>query len=58
MLYKIECWAVKNQHENKICVAKMRMLCCICDKTRQDIIKNENIRDSVGVTYNREYDEK
>jgi len=27
MLYGIECWAVKNQHENKLSVAEMR--CCV-----------------------------
>jgi hypothetical protein len=36
MLYGTKCWAVKNQHRNKISVAEMRMLCWMCDKTRHD----------------------
>jgi len=27
MFYGIQCWAVKNQHENEISVAEMKMLC-------------------------------
>lgn len=29
------CWAVKNQHENKLGVGEIRMLHWICGKTRQ-----------------------
>jgi len=49
MLYGIECWAVKKQHENKLSVTKMRMLRWICGKTRWDKIRNDSIRDRVGV---------
>ncbi|KAH1264626.1 Craniofacial development protein 2 [Glycine max] len=49
ILYGTECWAVKSQHENKVGVAKMRMLRWMCGKTRQDKIKNEAIRERVGV---------
>ncbi|KAL5159917.1 Release factor glutamine methyltransferase [Glycine soja] len=49
MLYGTECWAVKSQHENKVGVAEMRMLRWICGKTRQDKIRNEAIRERVGV---------
>jgi len=51
MLYETECWAVKNQHESKIHVAEMRMLCWMRGKTRWDRIRNENIRERerVGV---------
>ncbi|PNY04000.1 DNA repair protein rev1-like [Trifolium pratense] len=43
------CCAVKNQHENKISIAKMRMLRWMCGKTRKDNIRNENIGERVGV---------
>jgi hypothetical protein len=43
MLYGKECWAVKNQHENKISVAKMRMLHWMCGKNRHDRIINDSI---------------
>ncbi|KAL2947084.1 hypothetical protein AAZX31_20G050700 [Glycine max] len=49
ILYRTECWAVKSQHENKVGVAEMRMLRWMCGKTRQDKIRNEAIRERVGV---------
>jgi hypothetical protein len=49
MLYAIECWAVKNQLEKKRSLALMRMLRWMCGKTREDRIRNDNIRVNVGV---------
>ncbi|KAL5143855.1 SPX domain-containing membrane protein [Glycine soja] len=49
ILYGTECWAVKSQYENKVGVAEMRMLRWMCGKTRQDKIRNEAIRERVGV---------
>ena len=49
MLYGSECWAVKQQHTQKMCVAEMRMLRWMCGNTRKDRIRNEFIRDKVGV---------
>ncbi|KAL5137687.1 Craniofacial development protein 2 [Glycine soja] len=49
ILYGTECWAVKSQLENKVGVAEMRMLRWMCGKTRQDKIRNEAIRERVGV---------
>ncbi|KAH1266713.1 LINE-1 retrotransposable element ORF2 protein [Glycine max] len=49
ILYGTECWAVKSQHENKVGVTEMRMLRWMCGKTRQDKIRNEAIRERVGV---------
>ncbi|KAH1210957.1 Style cell-cycle inhibitor 1-A [Glycine max] len=49
ILYGTECWTVKSQHENKVGVAEMRMLRWVCGKTRQDKIRNEAIRERVGV---------
>lgn len=36
--------------ENKVSVAKMRMLHWLCGKTKQDKIRNDNIRERVGIT--------
>jgi hypothetical protein len=44
MLYGTECWAVKNQGENKLSVAEMRMLRWMCGKTRWNKIRNGYIR--------------
>jgi len=43
---------VKNQHEGKIGVAEMSMLRWMSgkSKTRHDRVKNDNIRERVGVT--------
>ena len=49
MLYGTECWAVKNQHENQVSVAEMRMLRWMSGKTRHDRIRNDTIRERVGV---------
>jgi hypothetical protein len=38
-----------NEHENKTSIAKMGMLRWMCGKTRQDRIRNDNIRERVGV---------
>lgn len=49
MLYGAECWATKGQHIQKISVAEMRMLRWICGHTRKDRVRNEDVRDKVGV---------
>lgn len=43
ILYGTEYRALKNQHMNKISVAKMRKLHWMCDKTRHEKIKNDKI---------------
>ena len=48
-LYGSECWAVKYQREQKTSVAEMRMLRWMCGHTRKDRIRNEIIRNKVGV---------
>jgi hypothetical protein len=50
MMYDAECWATKRQHIQKMSVAEMRMLRWICDHTRKDRIRNDDIRDKLGVT--------
>jgi hypothetical protein len=49
MLYGTECWAVKSQQEHKLSVAEMRMLRWMSGHTRLDRIRNECIREKVGV---------
>jgi hypothetical protein len=49
MMYGAECWATKGQHIQKMNVAEMRMLCWICGHTRKDRIRNDDIRDKLGV---------
>ncbi|PHU26130.1 Casein kinase II subunit alpha-1 [Capsicum chinense] len=48
-LYGAECWPVKNSHIQKLKVGEMRMLCWMCGLTRGDKIRNETIREKVGV---------
>ncbi|XP_019261992.1 PREDICTED: uncharacterized protein LOC109239855 [Nicotiana attenuata] len=50
MLYGAECWLVKNSHSQKMRVAEIRMLRCICGFTRLDKIRNGDIRVRVGVS--------
>ncbi|XP_019258913.1 PREDICTED: uncharacterized protein LOC109237106 [Nicotiana attenuata] len=49
ILYGAECWPVKIAHVQKMKVAEMRMLRWMCGHTRLDKIRNEVIRDKVGV---------
>jgi hypothetical protein len=45
MLLGPECWAVKNQHENRISVAEIRMLLWMGGKTRHVGIRSDSIRE-------------
>jgi hypothetical protein len=49
MMYGAECWATKGQHIQKMSVAEMRMLRWICGHARKDRIRNDDIRDKLGV---------
>jgi hypothetical protein len=49
IMYGVEYWAIKGQHIQKMSVAKIRMLCWICDHTRRDRIRNVDIQDKLGV---------
>lgn len=42
MLYETKCWAVKDQHENKISASEKKMMRWMCGKTRHDGIRNKN----------------
>lgn len=47
MLYGTEYWPIKKQQVSKMNVAEMRMLRCMCGKTRRDMVRNETVRDMV-----------
>ena len=43
------CWPVKKSHVQRMRVAEMRMIRWICGHTRLDKIRNEVIKDKIGV---------
>ncbi|KAF3623804.1 Mannosyl-oligosaccharide 1,2-alpha-mannosidase MNS2 [Capsicum annuum] len=49
LLYGAECWSAKNFHIQKLKVAEMRMLHWMCRLTRSDRVRNETVREKVGV---------
>ncbi|EMS49379.1 Retrovirus-related Pol polyprotein LINE-1 [Triticum urartu] len=49
MLYGAECWPTKRRHVQQLDVAEMCMLRCMCGHTRKDRVRNDDIRDRVGV---------
>ena len=49
MMYGTECWAVDRKIEQRMSVAEMRMLRWMSGVTREDKIRNEYIRGSIGV---------
>ena len=49
LLYGAECWPIKRSHIQRMRVAEMRMISWICGHTRLDKIRNEVIRDKIGV---------
>ena len=49
ILYGAECWPTKRWHVQQLSVAEMRILRWSCGHTRRDRVRNEVIRDRVGV---------
>jgi len=49
MLYGVECWATKRRHIQQLSVAEMHMLHWICGHTMMDRVRNDEIRDRLGV---------
>ncbi|KAF3674093.1 putative serine/threonine-protein kinase receptor [Capsicum annuum] len=49
MLYGAECWPVKISHVQNLKVAEMRMLCWMCGYTRADRVRNDTIREKMGL---------
>ena len=52
LVYGSEIWALKKAQENKLEVAEMRMLRCMCRVTKLDNIRNERIRGTTKVGEN------
>jgi hypothetical protein len=50
MLYGAECWPTKRRYVQQLSVAEMRILRWICGHTRRDQVRNDDIRESLGVT--------
>ena len=49
MLYGAKCWPTKIRHVQQLSVAEMHMLRWICGHTRMDRVRNDDIRDRLGV---------
>jgi hypothetical protein len=49
MLYGAECWPTKRRHVQQLSVAEMCTLRWCCGHTRRDRVRNDDIRDRVGV---------
>ncbi|KAH0464929.1 hypothetical protein IEQ34_005032 [Dendrobium chrysotoxum] len=49
IIYGAECWPLKEKHNTKLSVAEMRMLSWMSGFTLRDRIRNEHIREKVGV---------
>ncbi len=49
MSYGSECWPMKEPYVSKIRVVEMKMLSWMSGHTRLDKVRNENIREKVGV---------
>jgi hypothetical protein len=49
MLYGAECWPTKRRHVQQLSVPEMRMLRWICGNTRRDRVRNDDIRERLGV---------
>jgi hypothetical protein len=49
MLYGAECWPTKRRYIQQLSVTEMCMLRWICEHTRLDRVRNDDIRDRLGV---------
>ena len=49
MLYGTECWAIKRHHARKMSVTEILILRWMCDNTRRDKVRNEDIHTKIGV---------
>jgi hypothetical protein len=50
MLYGAECWPSKRRHVQQLSIAEMHILRWIYGNTRRDRIRNDAIRERLGVT--------
>jgi hypothetical protein len=49
ILYGAEYWSTKRRHVQQLSVVEMRMLRWICDHTRRDRVRNDDIRERLEV---------
>jgi hypothetical protein len=49
MLYGAECWPTR-RHVQQLSIAEMRMLRWICGHIRRDRVRNDDIRERLGMT--------
>jgi hypothetical protein len=49
MLYGSKCWAVDRRIEQSMSIMEMRMFRWMSEVTRENIIRNEHVRGSIGV---------
>jgi hypothetical protein len=49
ILYETECWPTKRRHVQQLSVVEMCMLRWICGHTRRDRVRNDDIRERLGV---------
>ena len=49
MLYGAKCWPTRKRYVQQLSVVEMQMLRWFCGHTRRDRVRNEVIRDRVGV---------
>jgi hypothetical protein len=49
MLYRAEYWLTKRWHVQQLSVAEIRMLRWICGNTKRDWVRNDDIRERLGV---------
>ena len=49
LLYGTEYWVIKRYHAQKMSVAEMCILRWMCDNTRRDKLRNEDIHTKIGV---------
>jgi hypothetical protein len=49
ILYGAECWSTKRRHVQQLNVSEMQMLRWICGHTRRDRVRNDDIRERLGV---------
>jgi hypothetical protein len=50
ILYGAECWPTKRRHVQQLNIAEMHMLRWICGHTRRDHVRNDDIRERLGMT--------
>src|SRR5678815_3504569 len=49
LLYEAETWSMTTREESRVQTAEMNVLRAMAGKTRRDIVRNERIREGIGV---------